>query len=318
MAAGPHHVAKFADIRASHLRYNPCQQPLGPTLQRNNTAHMPTKLKARTAAAAVAGKNGHSLISGEKFRQLYAALVKYELIEKRLHSSSTSIDGAPFAVGIMLDLDREDTVVLGPRSFAANFIKGVPISVLLDHRNSGGNPASFAYSAVNALTPAAPSAFAQVGLATGAALSNKMAANRKVAVAFIDSGVTALVECRVALELASAHKLPAVYVIQANPDRKLAKVLIEISEMVPVITVDAHDVVAVYRVAQESIARARDGDASLIVCVPYHGTTDSARVDMERYLTGKKLFRNRWKDQAIAEFDREMSAACLPSANPLA
>jgi TPP-dependent pyruvate/acetoin dehydrogenase alpha subunit len=275
---------------------------------------MSTKLKARTAAAAVAGKNGHSLISGEKFRQLYTALVKYELIEERLRLSAPGIDDAAFAVGIMLDLHREDTVVLGPRSFAANFIKGVPMSALLHHRNGGGN----LYGAVNALTPAVPSAFARAGLATGAALSNKMAGNRKVAVTFIDGGVAALTECREALEMASAHNLPAVYVLHASAERKLSRVLTEVSLVVPVITVDAHDVVAAYRVAQESIARARDGYPSLIVCVPYHGTTESARVNMERYLTGKKLFRNRWKEQAIAEFDREVTAACLPSANTLA
>ena len=276
---------------------------------------MPTKSKARTAPAAVAGKNGHSLISSEKFRQLYAALVKYELIEKRFGSPSEGGVTAG-AVGITLDLKLEDTLVVGPRTFAANLIKGVPVRALLDYPNSS----PFIYGAVNTLAPAGPSAARQAGLATGAALANKLAKNGNLAVAFIEGGATALAECKEALELASTHKLPALYVIHANADRKLDRLLTEMGETVTVVTVDAHDAVAVYRVAQESLARARDGDPSVIVCVPYltNGTRPSALLNMEQYLTGKKLFRKQWKDEAIAELERELSSACHPKGNPLA
>jgi len=278
---------------------------------------MPTKLKARSAAADVAGKNGHSLISDEKFRQLYTALVKYELLEQHLGSSPADAAGA---VGITLDLERQDTVVLSLRTYAANLIKGVPVRALLDHRNTSRNSGPFIHSAVNALTPGAPSPVTQAGLATGAALTNKIAKNRNIAVAFLEGGAAAITECREAVELASANKLPVIYVIHDTPDRKLDNAVAEAAEMVPAVTVDAHDVVAVYRVAQESIARARDGDPSLIVCVPcrLNGASESALINMERYLTGKKLFRNRWKDQAIAEFNRDLSSACHPTANPLA
>lgn len=287
---------------------------------------MPKKLKARTITAAIAGKNGHSLISNEKFRQLYTALLKHELLEERLGLSADGADDADSgliagAVGITLDLKREDTVVLGPRTFAANLVKGVPASTLLNHRDSGGKSAPLMYGVVNAFTPGGvTSAVTQAGLATGAALANKMAKNGKVAVAFIEGGAAALAECREALELASSRRLPAIYVILAGRDRKPEKILAETSEKFPIIAVDAHDVVAVYRVAQESIARARSGDPSLIVCVPYlaNGAKESALANMEQYLTAKKLFRNRWKDQAIAEFDREITAACLPPVNPLA
>ena len=281
---------------------------------------MPTKLKARPAAAAVAGKNGHSIITSEKFRQLYAALVKYELLEQRLGSSSANTDGAAGAVGITLDLEREDTVVLSPRTFAANFIKGVPLRSLLDQQRNRSGGTSLIFGAVNALNAADPSAVAQAGLAAGAALANKMAQKSKVAVAFIEGGATSLAECREALKLASENRLPVLYVMHATPDHKLERALAEAAELVPVITVDAGDVVAVYRVAQESLARARDGFACLIVCVSSHlnGTAESALSNMEHYLTGRKLFRNRWKDEAVAEFERELSAACHTPANPLA
>ena len=71
---------------------------------------------------------------------------------------------------------------------------------------------------------------------------------------------------------------------------------------------------------QLGIERARDGGASLIVCVPLRpdGAAENAVISMEQYLAGKKLFRNLWKDQALAEFNREITAACLPPADPLA
>ncbi|HZD50369.1 MAG TPA: thiamine pyrophosphate-dependent enzyme [Silvibacterium sp.] len=287
---------------------------------------MPTKLKARSPGAAVAGKNGHSLISSEKFRQLYAALLKYELLEEQLGlTPAGNTDGArelaAGAVGITLDLEHDDTVVLTQRTFAANFVKGVPVRVLLDHRkSSSGNGATFTHGAVNALTPAGAGFVAQAGLATGAALANKMAKNRKIAAVFMEGDSAALKECREALELASKYRLPVVYVIQAKAGRKLEEVLEDIRGLVPVITVDAYDVVAVYRVAQESIARARDGAPTLIVCMPYalNGAKASALTNMEDYLTGKKLLRNQWKAEAIAEFNQDMGAACLPLADPLA
>ena len=286
---------------------------------------MPTQLKGRSTPAAVAGKNGYSLISNGKFRQLYAALLKCELLEERLgsfpaHGADGTQNLMAAAVGLMLDLSPEDTVVLTPRIFAANLVKGVPARALLRHANAGKSSVAFAFGKVSALTPACSTTTAQAGVATGAALANKMAKNGKIAVAFMEGGAATLKECREALELASRHKLPVLYVTQTESDRSDERLIARLSELFPVITVDANDLVAIYRVAQESIARARDGGPSLIACVPYaaEGMSASPIDNMERYLTGKKLFDNRWKDEALAEFNAELGAACLPQSDPLA
>jgi len=278
-------------------------------------------MKARSAAAAVAGKNGHSLISDEKFRQLYATLLKCRLLEERLCSGSADyFEGAQRniagAVGVTLNLEREDTVVLTPHSFLTKFVKGVPLTAMPNHQHANGTArgAAFSYAAVSVLTPASPTVSAQLGFVTGAALANKLAKNQKVAVAFVEGDAAAFAGCREALELASAQKLPVLYVIEKRPDDPHGDFLTEISELFPVITVDAHDVVAVYRVAQESIARVREGGGpALIACMAYplNGAPVGAVTNMERYLTGKKLFRNRWKNEVIAEFKREMDAALL-------
>jgi TPP-dependent pyruvate/acetoin dehydrogenase alpha subunit len=283
---------------------------------------MPTRLKARSAPAAVAGKNGHSLISSSKFRQLYAAMLKYELLEERLGRSAPAVGTthAPTAgaVGVMLDLEREDTVVLTSRMFPASHVKGVPARDLLPCNGTRTNGTAVAHSAVNALVPPSSSISAPAGLATGAALANKIAKNRKIAVAFLEGDRRCLEESREAFEIASANKLPVLYVIQTRPDRAGEELLSKIAELFPVITVDAHDVVAVYRVAQESIARARDGGPALIVCIPCDQNAANAVTNMERYLAAKQLFCDEWKSEITAEFTTEMDAACLPLPDPLA
>ena len=91
-------------------------------------------------------------------------------------------------------------------------------------------------------------------------------------------------------------------------NRSDEKLLAKLAELFPVITVDAHDIVAIYRVAQESIARARDGGPTLIVCVPCatEGSLANALTNMERYLAGKKLFEASWKDEALAQIGSEL------------
>lgn len=273
---------------------------------------MPTKVKVRSAAAAVAGKNGHSLISDAKFRQLYATMLKYKLLEEHLGSGSESnIAGA---VGVALDLKREDTVVLTPHNFLTNFVKGVPLQAMLKHQHANGTVrgVAFNYSAVSVLTSASSSMSAQLGFATGAALTNKLAKNQKIAVAFVEGDANALIGCKEALELAASQKLPILYVLDKRAGDRHGEILSKLDEMFPVIAVDAHDVVAVYRVAQESIARVREGGGpALIACAPFpvNGSPVNAVENMERYLLGKKLSQDRWKNEAIAEFRNEMDEA---------
>jgi pyruvate dehydrogenase E1 component alpha subunit len=98
----------------------------------------------------------------------------------------------------------------------------------------------------------------------------------------------------------------------------------------PRITVDANDVVAVYRVASEAIAHARKGNGpTLIVCKTYrlneHSTAGSRKqaatlqmespedhdpiLNMEKYLAGKGLFRKQLKASIAADFCEDLYGA---------
>ena len=94
----------------------------------------------------------------------------------------------------------------------------------------------------------------------------------------------------------------------------------------PSIPVDGHDVVAVYRVAHESILRARRGGGpTLIECKPYRlpaggrGRASGWKEEgdpirrMELYLAPKGLFGDTWKNQVVEEFWQGLDATLAPS-----
>jgi TPP-dependent pyruvate/acetoin dehydrogenase alpha subunit len=98
----------------------------------------------------------------------------------------------------------------------------------------------------------------------------------------------------------------------------------------PGITVDGNDAVAVYRVAQEAIERARCGGGPTLIEAQTSRGYRHAEIDpanyrapteveerestdpiaaMERYLTGKDLFSEAWKNEITEGFQRELDAA---------
>jgi TPP-dependent pyruvate/acetoin dehydrogenase alpha subunit len=84
----------------------------------------------------------------------------------------------------------------------------------------------------------------------------------------------------------------------------------------PAIPVDGHDVVAVYRVACESIARARGGRGPTVIeCRRWqsadsvHNPDNNPIHNMEKYLTRKGLFTTALRTKIAAGFRRELDAA---------
>jgi hypothetical protein len=68
--------------------------------------------------------------------------------------------------------------------------------------------------------------------------------------------------------------------------------------------VDAHDVIAMYRVAHESIARAREGGGpTRIVCLEAPlaaGHTADAVADLEGWLIARGLPAHEWRQEILA------------------
>ena len=327
---------------------------------------MATKTKERTAPAVKNGKqeavqtaasNGASPISEEKLKQLYSTMLKCRMLEEkaRMLFKQGKFAGNYYAavgqeateVGCALDLKPEDTVAPSHRDFIANFIKGTPLKLMYSQLyartaspdKGRSSPAHCGYAPLNIITPASTIA-AQLNIGTGVALAYKMQKKPFIAMAFSGDGSTSLGFWHEALNFAGVHNLPIVYVIQNN--RWAESVNVNLQTKVedlsvkaqaygfPGITVDGNDVIAVYRVAQEAIHRARTGGGpTLIECKTYrwygHSEIDPAKYRspeeveewkakdpiprMEEYLKKKNLWSDAWKQKVQDDFNKEIDAA---------
>jgi acetoin:2,6-dichlorophenolindophenol oxidoreductase subunit alpha len=327
---------------------------------------MATKTKERTAPAVKNGKqeaaqapttNGASPVPEEKLKQLYATMLKCRMLEEkaRLLFKQGKFAGNYYAavgqeateVGCAIDLKPEDTVAPSHRDFIANFIKGAPLNLMyaqLYARSASpdkgrSSPAHCGYAPLNVITPASTIA-AQLNIGTGVALAYKMQKKPFIAMAFSGDGSTSLGFWHEALNFAGVQNLPIVYVVQNNRWAESVNVALQtkVEDLsvkaqaygFPGITVDGNDVVAVYRVAQEAIHRARTGGGpTLIECKTYrwygHSEIDPAKYRspeeveewkandpiprMQEYLRKKNLWSDQWEQQLQDDFNKEIEAA---------
>ena len=327
---------------------------------------MATKTKERTAPAVKNGKqeavqaattNGAPPISEEKLKQLYSTMLKCRMLEEkaRMLFKQGKFAGNYYAavgqeateVGCAIDLKPEDTVAPSHRDFIANFIKGTPLNLMYSQlyaRSASpdkgrSSPAHCGYAPLNIITPASTIA-AQLNIGTGVALAYKMQKKPSIAMAFSGDGSTSLGFWHEALNFAGVHNLPIVYVVQNNRWAESVNVSLQtkIEDLsvkaqaygFPGITVDGNDVVAVYRVAQEAIHRARTGGGpTLIECKTYrwygHSEIDPAKYRsaeeveewkakdpiprMEEYLKKKNLWSDAWKQKVQDDFNKEIDVA---------
>lgn len=323
---------------------------------------MATKVKEPVAAAA-ANKDKHAangsnpLISNDKLKQLYTTMLQCRLLEERARilkkqarfkgNYYAAVGQEATAVGAAIDLRLEDTIAPSHRDFISNFIKGVPLEALFSQlygRTTSPDrgrsaPAHAGYAPLNIITPASTIA-AQLNIGTGVALANQMKKNDNVVVAFSGEGSTSLGFWHEALNFAGVRNLPIVYVCQNNlwAESVSVKLQTKVDDIslkaagygFPGITVDGNDVVAMYRVAQEAIDRARHGGGpTLIEAKTYrwygHSEIDPAKyrtaeeveewkakdpiLAMEGYLAGKNLFSTDWKQQISEDFAKKLDTA---------
>ena len=297
---------------------------------------MPTKRKEPPAAT------GNPLINNETLRKLYTVMLKARMLAQAvaaLPAGAPPQTGTEAALaGVISHLRAEDSLSPAPGDFVAAFLKGQSLEQIVsqvrartDQSQNGFHGAGLAANIVPA-----SAARSQLSVANGIAIANKVRNHRAVSVAFFGDEARpkrtdgdAWTE---ALAFAVAHKLPSIFVVlnrlQSTSRRGLATDYSARGEELglPVIPVDGNDVVAVYRVAQESIIRARQGssptliEARMSVIKPeaarttaksnghLAGHTDPLAF-MESYLTSKGLFTPAWKDPIVTTFREQLGTA---------
>jgi TPP-dependent pyruvate/acetoin dehydrogenase alpha subunit len=270
-----------------------------------------TKTKKSTATtrrepmAPVAPKSSweNPLIPHKKYQQLYASMLRAQMIEAKLAPKAQRVPEA-VAAGLVLDLRAEDTLL--STSPAHRFLKNAPLKQLFKKTKTDEG-----FAAQNIL-PAIADASAALNAAAGIAFAHKLAAKNprdsNIVLAFTADADA----CVQAARLAEEHRLPILFVYQQNAaSAKLSMATRRYG--IPGMPVDRDDAVAVYRVAQEGIARARSGGGpTLVECMRYTipgKRPQSALTTLERNLTGKGLFTPQWKRALIAGFTRELAQA---------
>ncbi|MFZ0661599.1 MAG: thiamine pyrophosphate-dependent enzyme [Acidobacteriaceae bacterium] len=231
-----------------------------------------------TQAPSVAGKKGFSLISDEKFRQLYAALLQCKMLDERLQAAPDHntphyeawMGREASAAAIVSCLRPGDSITPTPRAVLASYL----------HSNS----------LPPACSPSTPQA--QLAAANDDALRHKLRKRGNVTVVFACAAQPASIGNFFAA--ATKQSLPVLYVLEGGTPSA------ELCQGIPVIHVDASDAVAIYRVACESITRARDEvGPTILECTPWPGGSHSTDplLKLERYLAGRRLFRPQWRLQ---------------------
>jgi len=280
------------------------------------------RLRERKSAAATAvpakpasaGGNGSSLAHSERLRKLYSSLLRCRLVQehvRKLAGANASaarydlgIGREAIPVGAIADLGHEDSVTASPGNLAARVARGESIAALLIDRAT--HPPATAL-------PEDP-----FNLGTGLALAHKLGQRRHVVVAIGRHPKLRLEDWHDALKFAAVHKLPIVFVIEngiaaETPGEVVAPHLEPLSFLLrdygfPGVLVDGNDAVAAWRVAQESIHRARIGSGpTLIDC-----RTDSPHdplAHMEHYLRKRSLWDGGWRRQVERRIRAEIDQA---------
>jgi TPP-dependent pyruvate/acetoin dehydrogenase alpha subunit len=253
---------------------------------------MPRRPSAAPAATP------HPLISNDRLQHLYVTLLRARLLRprNRLAGPAALVAREAIVTGTVTHLEDSDTVMPVAGDRLAALARGHRLKHVL-----GAAPLAGVLSG-------APTAEARFAIATGYAMARQ--GSRHVVLAFSGAGVTSLDGLGASLAYAAKHKLGVIFVIESAAEDDLGNARHTDALGLYGIPVDGNDVVAIYRVTQEAILRARRGvGPTLIECKPWplDGTADPVR-RLEQALERRGLPIEKLKKRTLVSFQRELSA----------
>jgi TPP-dependent pyruvate/acetoin dehydrogenase alpha subunit len=255
----------------------------------------------RPSAAAAAPA---PLISNEQLRKLYVTLLRTRLLRERNRIKTPSaplVAREAIVTGTVTHLNDSDAVMPVAGDRLAALARGHALRRILAARPLPG-----------ILTPA-PTAEARFAIATGYAMARQ--GSSEITVAFSGPGIASLDALQPALAYAAQHKLGIVFMIETAADADVSSARLTEPLGLYGIPVVGNDVIAVYRVAQEAIQRARRGvGPTLIDCKPWplpakkDDPADPVR-RLEQALERRGLAIGKLKARTVAAFRRELAAS---------
>jgi TPP-dependent pyruvate/acetoin dehydrogenase alpha subunit len=273
---------------------------------------------AKTTSTASAISNEFSVLKAGNLRGLYAAMLKSRMMEEAIGSLKAESGGQQLEAaeaGATAHLQAEDAVAPWGRDPVFQCLRGISLETIFARPENTKAAKTTKKSSKNDKAPAKippplkiiacnENGADRLSMATGVALACQAEKkSQKVVVAFSNalSGVQ-----QEALGFAAKNKLPIVFVLPSTPQSGDKSRDYEI----PSITVDGKDAVAVYRVSQEAVRRAREGHGpALIYCAGLRATqvaSEDPLAHMENYLRQKKLWSDSWKRKIADGFRQEL------------
>lgn len=264
--------------------------------------------------------NTASPMNTDRLRRLYSTMMKCRLLSERcatLFGISLASGHEAAEVGACIHLGPDDLVSPTSSLINGNITQGAAIARLF----ATLQPTAKAHDSLAVLNLSHRS---QIQASTAVALSHKLANKPVVNMAIINmtpiggraeppdvgKGPSAVYEEKAfwegSVQFAGARKLGIVYVIctAADSDHDLRGRALDFQ--VPGITVDGNDVVAVYRVAEESVRRAREGHGPTLIDCKIDPARDPITF-MEGYLKKRNLWSDKWHAKVLADLKQELA-----------
>jgi len=255
-----------------------------------------------------------------EIRRLRAIDARMILLQRQgrvgFYGACTGQEAVP--IGTALVLEPGDWVFPALREQSVMLVRGFPLRQFIAQvfGNSGDvlkgrqMPSHHSGRSVNQVSwsscigPQIPHA---VGAAWAMKIRRAKDRNRDVAVAFLGDGATSQPDFHAAMNFAGVYKVPAVIVCQNNQwsisvpvSKQTASTTLAIKGRaygVPSVRVDGNDLLAVYKVVSEAVARARDsGGPTFIEALTYRIGAHSTSDDPTRYRSEAEVDAWRKKD----------------------
>ncbi len=282
-----------------------------PTGNSRSHASPAAVVSAAVAKAPIEASNNASPMYTERLRKLYATMLRGRMLLGSSEGLSQKLRRAQLEaceVGLGYHLLADDLVAPSSRDFMVDLARGRKLSDVRERiatrsARQDNKHNHFKPPASSLAVPVDPPA--QVGIATGIAAACRIQGKSSITVA-ISAFEGRLSDFPAeALRFASENSLGIIYVLCTHWKSRLQLREASLACDVPGIIVDGKDVVAVYRVAEESVRRARQGMGPTLIDCRMEPGRDPLKV-MEEYLRKRNLWSPEWKRDLEASCAREL------------
>lgn len=276
------------------------------------------------------------LVPNKKLRQIYTTMVEARLLDEHVaklqrkskakHRLYSTFGQEACRTATAIELNSGDLVSDVQVSATMDLLFGASLAPLLRHIDAviSGKQARKTMLPKEAIAgrqlPSIDDASDRLKIALGAAIAFKTLKQNNIVVVYVHNADLPKRTWKQVLTLAAKLDLPIIFVVlpetgskDTQPTNLCEKAR---SAGIPGIPVDVNDAVALYRVAQESIGRARAGDGSVLIeCIPYrsqghrNNEIDDPILHMKSFMTARKVCSAKWADRAWDVFRKKLATA---------